>query len=400
MNVKQLKAYLESKRGVLSCVNYDSLVKAVDFQALEKIEVKADGDFGLFCWGEPALSIEQNTATINIRGLLMPNVGWDAVGFGLTGYDVIEHYIHYANSLPQITQIVLDIDSGGGYADGVQHCADVIMNSTKPIRTVVSGGMYSAAYWLGCSTGNITASKYAGVGSIGAYAEHFDRSKQLEQQGIVARLFSSGKWKGAFSSNRPLTEEEQVRLQQAIDDLANEFFAHVARKRGLSEKVVAGFEGDAFTAERAFELGLIDRIEDVNQTEFGGEEKMKENGQTEQAKALTADEIEQIRAQAREEAKAEMQAKMEREQGINALKASADVKKVLASDAFASVPLEAMSELINVMPKGLSQVMDESGGAGVEADPQGFAPKTKEQKQLDKQAKSQAMLAKLNKKGL
>lgn len=400
MNLEKLKADLESNKGVLSCTNYDSLVKAVDFRALENKQIKANEDTGLFYFDKPALSIEQNTATIKIRGLLMPNVGWDLVEFGLTGYDVIEHYINYANSLPQITQIVLDIDSGGGYANGVQLCADVIMNSKKPIRTFVSGDMYSAAYWLGCSTNNITASKYSGIGSIGAYSEHFDRSKQLEQAGIVARLFSSGKWKGAFSSNRPLTKEEQVRLQQAIDDLANEFFAHVARTRRLSEKVVAGFDGDTFTAERAFELGLIDRIENVNQTEFGGEKKMEQNGKTEQAKALTEDEIDQIKAQAREEAKAEMQAKMERERGIDALEASAAVKQVLASDAFASVPLDAMSELINVMPKGFSKAMDEVGGAGVEADPRGFAPRTKEQEQLDEQAAARAKLAQLKGKVL
>lgn len=400
MNLKQLKAYLESKNGVLSCVNYDTLVKTINFQALEKMDGKACEDFGLFYFDTPALSIELDTATINVRGLLMPNVGWDLVEFGLTGYDVIEHYVNYANSLPQITHIVLDIDSGGGYADGVQHCADVIMNSEKPIRTVVSGDMYSAAYWLGCSTGNITASKYSGVGSIGAYAEHFDRSKQLEKEGIVSRLFRSGKWKGAFSSNRPLTEEEQARLQQGIDDIANEFFTHVAEKRRLSKQAVAGFEGDSFTAEKALELGLIDRIENVNQTELEGEVKMEKSDKAEQVQALTAEQIEQIKAQAREEVKAEMQAKSDREQRINALDTSVEVKKVLASDAFASVGIEAMSELVKAMPKGFSQAMDEIGGAGVGTDPQGFAPKTKEQEKLDEQAAALAKLAELKGKGL
>lgn len=302
--------------------------------------------------------------------------------------------------LPQITQIVLDINSGGGYVSGVQRCADVIMNSVKPIRTFVSGDMYSAAYWLGCSTGNIAAEHYSGIGSIGAYVEHFDRSKLLDNQGIVARIFKSGKWKGAFSSDRPLTDEEQARLQQDINGVADEFFTHVATKRELSKETVAGFEGDTFTAEKALELGLIDRIENVNTTELEGEVKMEKGAKAEQMQALTAEQIEEIKAQAREEAKAEMQAKSEREKRIHALDTNDEVKKVLASDAFASVGIEAMTELVKSIPKGFSQAMDEAGGAGVGADPKGFGPKTKEQEQLDEKAAALAKLSQLNGKGL
>lgn len=402
MNLKQLQAKLEQKHGILSCRNYDTLLKSVNFNQLETLDFKADRNdgYGIFYIEEPALSIDNNVATIKIRGLLAPDIGWDLVEFGLTGYDVIEHYINYANKSPLVSHIVLDIDSGGGYVAGVQRCGDVISNSQKPIRTFVSGNMHSAAYWLGCSTESITASFYSDVGSIGVYAEHFDRSKELENIGIVARIFRSGKWKGAFSPNRPLTEEEQSRLQQDIDQMANEFFTHVSENRRLSKQAVADFEGDSFIAGEALELGLIDRIENVNQTELGGEGKMENSGKTEQVKALTEDEIEQIKAQAREEAKAEMRAKMEREQAINALQASEDVKKVLASEAFSNVSIDAMSELVKAMPKGYSQAMDETGGADVGADPKGFAPKTKEQLELDEKSAALAELAKLKHKGL
>lgn len=400
MNLNRLKADLANKNGILSCVNYDLLVEAIDFKKLEELNTEARSDYGLFCWGEPALSIEQTTARICVRGLLVPDVGIDLVEFGITGYDVIEHYINYANSLPQVSNIVLDIDSGGGYAKGVQHCADVIMRSEKPISTFVSGDMYSAAYWLGCSTGYIEATPYAGIGSIGVYTEHFDRSKQLENMGIVARIFRSSKWKGAFSSNRPLTEEEQVKLQQNIDDTADDFFTHVAQMRNLSKKAVADFDGDMFAAEEALELGLIDRIENVNQTDTGEEIKMEKDVKAEQAQVLTPDQIEQIKAQAYEEAKAEMQAKAEREKQINSLEVNDSVKVVLASDDFASVSIAAMGKLVAAMPKGFSQAMDEIGGAGVEADPKAFAPKTKEQEDLDKQAEALAKLQALKGKGL
>lgn len=400
MNLKQLKAYLESKDGVLSCENYDASIRAIDFSALDNAEPKVSNDFGIPCWGKPALSIDNGTATIRIRGLLVPDVGFDLVEFGITGYDVIEHYLAYAHKSYQVEQIVLDIDSGGGYAKGVQHCADMIMNHPKPIHTFVSGDMYSAAYWLGCSAKQITTSAYSGVGSIGVYIEHFDRSEALKKMGIVARIFRSGKWKGAFGDTLPLTAEEQNRLQQDVEVLANDFFTHVANRRRLSKEVVGGFEGDTFTAEKAFELGLIDRIDNVTKTEVGGELNMEQINMTEQSNSKTTEDIEKIKAQAREEVLAELKAKEEREQKINALETSVEVKKVLSSSAFAHVEIDAMQELVNAMPKGFSLSMEETGGAGVSADPKGFGFDTKAQEALDKQAASLAKLASLKGKGL
>lgn len=398
MNLQQLSAYIENKQGVLSCVNYDALAQAIDFKAIKENEQKASQDFGIKYYSSPALRIEGETAIIKVRGLLAPDIGVDLVEFGLTGYDVIEHYLNYANSLPHITNIVLDIDSGGGFVQGVQRCAEKIKGSTKNISTFVSGDMYSAAYWLGCSTNRLTATPYSGIGSIGAYVEHFDRSANLEKQGIVARIFRSGKWKGAFGADLPLTQEEQARLQQDIDLIADEFFTHVAKQRGLSKATLAGFEGDTFTAEKALELGLIDQIENVNQTDGG--EKMGSNVTADHGQTITSADIEQIKAQAREEAKAEFQAMAEREKAIAALETTEEVKQVLASEAFSRVEIQAMTELVKAIPKGFSQAMNEIGGAGVEADPAGFAPQSVEQKKLAEQAESLKKLAQLKNKGL
>lgn len=395
MNIKQIKAYLESKRGLLSCVDYESLAKAVDFSSIQEQATKMDATFGMPHWGSPALRLEKETAVINIRGLLVPDVGFDLVQFGLTGYDVIEHYVSYANNLPQITQIVLDIDSGGGYAKGVQQCAERIANSQKPIITFVSGDMYSAAYWLGCSTQRIEAKSFAGIGSIGVYATHFDNSAHLAQQGIIARMFKSGKWKGAFGSDLPLTEEEQARLQQDVEQTADEFFTHVFKMRGISKEKVASFDGDTFSAEQALERGLIDHIYNVNQTENGGGE-MGNNGMAEGHQLINQAEIERIKAEALAEAKAEFEAKIEREKAILALDVSEDVKKVLSSEAFAGVSIEAMGELIKAMPKGFSQAMDEHGGAGVEADPTHFAGN---QEELAEKQKAIEELAKIHQAG-
>lgn len=399
MNMKKLKALVGNRQGFLSCVDFDLSVKAIDFNAMKKAEKRSD--YGIECWGEPALKIENGIATIQVRGLLVPNVGIDVISYGITGYDVIEHYINYANEQASVNRIVLDIDSGGGYVTGVYQCSEAISNSLKPISTFVSGSMCSGAYWLGCSAEEVVASKYAEVGSIGVYVEHFDYSRQLENEGVLVNLFKVGKWKGAFSPYRPLSEEEKAKLQSEIDEIAEQFFTHVAENRNLSKKEVAKLEADVFSAEDAIKLGLIDRINNVK-TEEGN--TMNKDVKGEQAQPLTTAQIEEIKAQAKAEAQAqfqaEMQAKAERVKAIYALETTDEVKAVLSSDKFANVDLDGMKELLAVMPKSFVQAMDETGGAGVEASPMGFAGLTAEEIKAQKQANSESQLKNLAYKGL
>lgn len=253
MNLQaKIKRDIDS-HALMACHDLQGELASIDFKSLARYN---DDD------SEPTYTIENGVATIDVRGLLVPETSSDYRSWGVTGYANLADYIQQANDDYTVTSIVLDIDSGGGYVAGLDGITESIYQSAKPIETFVSGDIYSAAYWLGASTSKVTASKHSGVGSIGVYVVHTEESGWLERYGEKVSLFRSGKWKAAFNSFMPLTADEQTRLQEGVDESASIFFNHVAAQRNVDAKTVKGWEGDVFTAVKAKELGLIDAIAD------------------------------------------------------------------------------------------------------------------------------------------
>lgn len=253
MNLQaKIKRDIDS-HALMSCTGLDSQLASIDFKALSRYD---DDD------SEPAYTVVDGVATIDVRGLLVPETSSDYRSWGVTGYANLADYIQQANDDYTVTSIILDVDSGGGYVAGLDGITESIYQSAKPIETFVSGDMYSAAYWLGASTSKVTASKQSGIGSIGVYVIHSEESKWLERMGEKISMFRSGEWKGAYNAFTPLSDNEKRRLQEGVDESASIFFNHVAAQRNVDAKTVKGWEGDVFTATKAKELGLIDAIAD------------------------------------------------------------------------------------------------------------------------------------------
>ena len=253
MNLQaKIKRDIDS-HALMACHDIQGELASIDFKSLARYN---DDD------SEPTYTVENGVATIDVRGLLVPETSSDYRSWGVTGYANLADYIQQANDDYTVTSIVLDIDSGGGYVAGLDGITESIYQSAKPIETFVSGDMYSAAYWLGASTSKVTASKQSGIGSIGVYVVHTEESGWLERYGEKVSLFRSGKWKAAFNSFMPLTDDEKTRLQEGVDESASVFFNHVAAQRNVDAKTVKNWEGDCFTAVKAKELGLIDAIAD------------------------------------------------------------------------------------------------------------------------------------------
>ncbi len=239
-----------ARHELMACHDLQGQLAAIDVKALAVLGTDNE---------TPSYSVDNRTATIKVRGLLIPSASRD-YGDWVTGYNYINQYLAKANNDPFVDEIVLDINSGGGYVKGLDDVIEAIANLSKPIATYASGDMYSAAYYLGSSTDNITAEKDSGIGSIGVYVVHEESSKALEKWGETYSIFRSGKWKGAFNWFTPLAKHEKERLQQGVDEAASLFFNHVAYKRNIDTMTIADWQGDTFSATKAKELGLIDEI--------------------------------------------------------------------------------------------------------------------------------------------
>ena len=109
-------------------------------------------------------------AVIPVHGILVPRRGQiTAMCSELTSYERIRSQVHAALNDPSISEIVLDINSGGGAAVGCKELADYIFQSrqTKPITAIVNYSAYSAAYFIASACSKIVVSQTSGVGSIG-----------------------------------------------------------------------------------------------------------------------------------------------------------------------------------------------------------------------------------------
>lgn len=196
------------------------------------------------------------TAIIRITGLLSNNVSIFDQLFGFAPsltYSEIVEAIDQANSDEEIKDIILDINSPGGYVDGAELAALSIAASEKPVFAQTAGLMASAAYWLGSQAKKITAlTRTATFGSIGVATVVY------KQPGV----FDIASTSAPNKRPDPESDDGMSAIRKELDDIHNIFAGDVARGRNVSrEKVDSDFgKGGVFLAEEAKKAGMIDKM--------------------------------------------------------------------------------------------------------------------------------------------
>lgn len=205
-----------------------------------------------------------NVGVVSIKGPTSNRVGyWDEYDKRAT-YPAIREAMIAAAQHPEITSILLDIDSGGGAVSGVADTAALIrqVHKVKPVTAFTDGNMMSAAYWLGSSAGKVYASNVAGAGSIGVIATHMDLSKMFEQMGITPTVVRAGKFKALANEMEPLSDKGREQMQASLDAVYGVFVQHVADMRGVdySKADSTMAQGKEFYGEAAVVAGLVDGV--------------------------------------------------------------------------------------------------------------------------------------------
>ncbi|MGU7635317.1 S49 family peptidase, partial [Klebsiella quasipneumoniae] len=165
---------------------------------------------------------------------------------------------------PSISEIVLDINSGGGAAVGCKELADYIYQSrdTKPITAIVNYSAYSAAYFIASACSKIIVSQTSGVGSIGVIMEHLDTSKMEEKMGLTFTTIYRGDNKNNGTQHEPLSEESLGMFQGMIDEMYETFTGSVAEYRGLNQQAVIDTQAGLYFGPGAVSAGLADEVSD------------------------------------------------------------------------------------------------------------------------------------------
>jgi len=170
---------------------------------------------------------------------------------------------------PEISAVVLDVDSPGGSVFGVPELAASIMRmrGRKPIVAVANSLAASAAYWIGAAADQFYVTPGGLVGSIGVLSVHTDISKAEEAAGTKTTIVTSAKYKAEGNEYEPLTEEARAQMQARVDAYHAMFVRDVAAGRGVSAQVVQDTygQGRVVNAEEAVRLGMADKVATLDQ---------------------------------------------------------------------------------------------------------------------------------------
>ena len=209
----------------------------------------------------PQLKVTGGLAIIHIDGVMMKGRS----KFGGTASTVeIRRMIRDANARDDVKEILLEIESGGGAVSGTYELAQEVKNSGKRVTAHISDIGASAAYWVAAQAAEISCNVMAEVGSIGVYAVLADTSGAYEREGVKVHVVSTGGVKGALADGAEISDEALSEVQTAIDRVGEKFIQAISH-RGGEEWARSMADGRVYDAEQAKELGLIDRIETLDE---------------------------------------------------------------------------------------------------------------------------------------
>jgi capsid assembly protease len=211
-----------------------------------------------------------NIAVIPVIGCIMHRMElMSDISSSGTSPDMLARAFRSAVADPNVSAIVLDIDSPGGTVFGLMELGDEIRaaRGKKPVVAVANGIAASAAYWIGSQAEEFVVTPSGQVGSIGVVSMHENLSKMLENEGIEVTLIHSSKYKVEGNPFGPLDAEARESIKADVDAYDALFVRAVAKGRGVSvDKVRSEFGmGRMVMANDAAARGMVDGVETFDQ---------------------------------------------------------------------------------------------------------------------------------------
>lgn len=183
------------------------------------------------------------------------------------GSDRIAAAIRSARLDKEVKAIVLRVNSPGGsaLASDIIWREVLLAKGEKPVVVSMGNLAASGGYYIAAAADSIFAAPNTLTGSIGVFGmipnfEGFFKNKT----GITFDRVTTGKYADLLNTNRPMTADEEAIVQQMINRIYEDFIKVVADGRGLStDSVHAMAQGRVYTGAQALEIGLVDKLGDL-----------------------------------------------------------------------------------------------------------------------------------------
>lgn len=190
---------------------------------------------------------------------------------GMTSYQRLERTLK-AQLAEGAKTVLMYVDSGGGEAYGMIETASNLRTladeAGAKIIAYVDGTSGSAAYGLTAVAHEVIANPSSRVGSIGVVVSLMNNSKQLEKDGLERIYLYKGDNKVALDKDGNFSESFLKAVDEMITESYQNFTSHVADFRGIPVQAVIDTQASVYTAAKALEVGLVDRL--MERSEFFG----------------------------------------------------------------------------------------------------------------------------------
>ena len=176
--------------------------------------------------------------------------------------DTIEQFRQYEEE-EDVKALVLRIDSPGGTVVAAQEIYAEIqkLKDDKVVLASMGNVAASGGYYVACAAEEIVANPGTLTGSIGVLSEYPNIEELMKKVGLKSKVMKSGRFKDLGNPMREMTDEEKRLLQDLIDNIHRQFIRDVANGRGKTiEEIEPWADGRIFTGEQAKEIGLVDRL--------------------------------------------------------------------------------------------------------------------------------------------
>lgn len=247
--------WLITEQGIRKVVAVAERAAVPDVEALARYESQRLD-------GTARVQDRNGTAIIPVRGPIFRYANLFTNFSGGTSTQTLATDFTTALEDESIREILLDIDSPGGAAKGINELAQAVYDARgrKPIVAYSGGEIASAAYWIGSAADRIVIDRITLAGSIGAVMTILDSRERDKKLGMreIELVSSQSPDKRIDHDNN----EGRAKLQKIVDDLGAVFVESVAMHRGVDvETVLSDYgRGGILVGQNAVDAGLVDEL--------------------------------------------------------------------------------------------------------------------------------------------
>ncbi len=220
---------------------------------------------------EPAQTrTRDRVAVIDVSGMILNARIPGLLSEGENPVNMFHEQLRHAAKDKYVKAIVLRLNTPGGAVAAsdmmYRDLLDFKETTGKPVVVVMMDVAASGGYYLACAGDTIVAYPSTVTASIGVIFQTVSLQPALSSIGIQTEAITSGPNKDAGSPLSTLTDGHRAVYQQMVDTFYADFtgIVRAARPNISDEDFKEVTDGRVVTGRRAYEVGLVDELGDLD----------------------------------------------------------------------------------------------------------------------------------------